>query len=788
MEYYTQTYRPAVEEGATRTFEAQPEDAPPPPPRLGLNVSRLAYFHNMLLCVMIFGLGGRALYLQGLSTEYQHSREKQKSSHIKQLGWRGVIFDRNDHVLANSVRSYLLDIQPHKVTSEGLLKVARRLPQILPKVDMEIMRSLEALSKVPEAERTTYQRLFRHATPEERAQVVKELGKFVNSHKLQKRVYPKGDLAGSLLGHMPIDSDFTLTPVRGVELSYEALLRGLTRHRTVERDSNQRILQVDKMLPEESIKGSSLRLTIDMRIQQITEAHLNDCVRDMNARAGVAVIMDPHNGDILAMAQSPSYDPNLYNTYPSEEHAQRFSNHAIESMYEPGSTVKPLLVAAALNEKVVSAETMFSGMGGAYNLGGHTVSDTHALREMNTLEVIQHSSNVGAIQIATLLGRANYYNYLIRFGFGASTEVGLEKELPGRLSNITDIKQHKSQASVVLGNWSYGYGFSATPLQMAQAISVIANGGNLVAPRIVREIIHGSGDVERFPVTVRRRVVRESVTKTVTQALVSVVEAGTGKRARVDGYVVAGKTGTTEKFQNNTYKSGAFLTSFIGFAPAENPRFAAYIIIDDPKNESYGGTVAAPVFSKISKEVLPYLGVPPTRAQKESPQAVTRSFSPRASSEVTIDYQPWWSKDRFFRSDMSQEELVPDLKGKDFPGMLTALKELNADVEIRGSGVVVSQTPEAGELLPRGRRFKVQMERPAVVRHSTVKRLTAGRTGEEGEEGEGEGGEEVKKTLAEEDAEQPMDDSAPVAPLPMELMRAAPREAPVPLGAPPKRL
>ena len=782
MEYKTRTHMPAFDEGATHTFEAQPEDLPPPPARrVGLNVSRLAYFHNMLIFFMVIILGGRALYLQGISREYQHSREKQKSSHIKQLGWRGVIFDRNDHVLANTVRSYLLDIQPHKVTAEGLLKVARRLPEIIPGVDMEIMRSLEAWSRLPEAERPTYQRLFRHATPDERALVVRDLGKFVNAHKLQKRVYPKGDLAGALIGHMPINSDYTLEPIRGVERSYEALLRGVTRHRTVERDSNQKILQVDKMLPDEPMRGSSLRLTIDMRIQQITEAHLNDCVRDMNAKSGVAVIMDPYNGDILAMAQSPGYDPNVYNSYPSEEHAQRFSNHAIESMYEPGSTVKPLLVAAALNEKVVNADTMFSGMGGAYNLGGHTVSDTHALREMNTLEVIQHSSNVGAIQIATLLGRSNYYNYLIRFGFGASTEVGLEKELPGRLSNITDTKQ-KGQASVVLGNWSYGYGFSATPLQMAQAISVIANGGNLVAPRIVREILHDSGEVEPFPVTIRRRVVRESVTKTVTQALVSVVEAGTGKRARVDGYVVAGKTGTTEKFQNNTYKSGAFLTSFIGFAPADRPRFAAYIIIDDPKHESYGGTVAAPVFSKISKEVLPYLGVPPTRAQKESPQLPTRSFSPRGSSEVTIDYQPWWSKDRFFRSDMSQEELVPDLKGKDFPGMLAALKELSADVEISGSGVVVSQTPEAGELLPRGRRFKVQMERPAVVRHSTVRRLTGGRLLEDEESG-GAG----KKTLAEEDAEQPMDDAAPT-PLPMELMRSAPREAPVAIGAPPRRL
>ncbi len=784
MEYKTRTYQPSIDLGETHAFEAQPEGLPEEPIEApaSFDVSRLAFLCNFLIAVMLFALGGRALYLQVLSSHYYKLQQQQQLSHIKQLGWRGVIFDRNGHVLANTVRTYLLDIQPRKVSAENLRLVARRLPELVSGVDLNLMRTLEEWSLLPEEQRPAYKRLFRHATPEERAKVFRELGRFVNSLELQKRVYPKGDLAGSLIGHMPINSDFTRQPIRGVERSYEALLRGVDRDITTARDSKLKSLQVDKMIPDEPMKGSSLKLTIDMRIQQITEAHLNDCVRDMSAISGVAVVMDPNNGDILAMAQSPSYDPNRYNTYPAEEHAMRFSNHAIEAMYEPGSTIKPILVAAALNEKVVGPETMFSGMGGAYTLGRFRVTDTHPLKEMTTLEVIQHSSNVGAIQIATLLGRANYYNYLIRFGFGASTEVGLEKELSGRLRNITD---NKNQSSVVLGSWSYGYGFSATPLQMAQSMSVIANGGNLVGSRVVREILHDSGEVEELSPLLRRRVVRESVTKTVTQALVSVVEAGTGKRARVDGYVVAGKTGTTKKFQSstNSYSSTSVLTSFLGFAPAEAPRFVVYVIIDEPKNlpKPSGGLVAAPVFAKIAKEVLPYLGVPPTRAQQSSAHSTSRAVSSRASSEVTIDYRPWWSKDRFFRSDASQEELVPDLKGKDFPSMLAALKELRADVEISGSGVVVSQTPEAGELLPRGRRFKVQMERPAVVRHSTARRRSVGRGAEEDDDG---GGDE-KKTLAEEDAELPMqeEDPAPSAHFPAE-----PAEAPVKRGAPPRHL
>ena len=784
MEYHTQTYQPPIDIGETRAFEAQTEGLPSEPLEApaSFDVSRLAFLSNLLLAVMLFALGGRALYLQVLSSHYYKLQQQQQLKHIKQVGWRGVILDRNSHVLANTVRSYLLDIQPQKVSAEELRLVARRLPELVPGVDPDLMRTLEEMSLLPEEQRPSYKRLFRHATPEERAKVYAELGRFVNAIPLQKRVYPKGDLAGALIGHMPINSDFTLQPIRGVERSYEALLRGVDRSITMARDSKQKTLQVDKTLPDEPMRGSSLKLTIDMRIQQITEAHLNDCVRDTSAISGVAVVMDPNTGDILAMAQSPSYDPNRYNSYPPEEHAMRFSNHAIEAMYEPGSTIKPILVAAALNEKVVSPETMFSGMGGAYTLGRFRVTDTHPLKEMTTLEVIQHSSNVGAIQIATLLGRANYYNYLIRFGFGASTEVGLEKELSGRLRNITD---NKNQGSVVLGSWSYGYGFSATPLQMAQAMSVIANGGNLVGSRVVRELLHDSGEVEELPTVIRRRVVRESVTKTVTQALVSVVEAGTGKRARVDGYVVAGKTGTTKKFQSstNSYSPTSALTSFLGFAPAESPRFVVYVIIDDPKIpplKASGGLVAAPVFAKIAKEVLPYLGVPPTRAQQSSAHSASRAMSSRASSEVTIDYRPWWSKDRFFRSDASQEELVPDLKGKDFPSMLAALKELRAGVEISGSGVVVSQTPEAGELLPRGRRFKVQMERPAVVRHNTARRRSV-----RGAEEEDDGGDE-KKTLAEEDAEQPMqeeDDAAPPVQIPSE-----PDEAPVKRGAPPRHL
>jgi membrane peptidoglycan carboxypeptidase len=305
----------------------------------------------------------------------------------------------------------------------------------------------------------------------------------------------------------------------------------------------------------------------------------------------------------------------------------------------------------------------------------------------------------------------------MKFGFGQKTELGLSEEQTGTLPNIT--KLATKTAEIKAYNWTYGYGLNVTPLQSARAISVIANGGHLVTPRLVKGLLNEQGDlIESFQEHPQRRVVGKRAVDVVTKGMVLVTEKGTGTSARVDGYYVAGKSGTARKYvpEIKDYKKGAYLATFVGFVPAENPRFVIYVLINEPHvGSNGGGAVAGPVFSKIAKEILPYLGVPPTRAHSGSRR--DRSRQERSTPlSIERDYQPWWSKDRFL-TDQSGLEVVPNLKGLDLPELMSKLKELNATVTLKGgSGRVVSQLPEAGELL-KERHFVLHLERPRITEH-----------------------------------------------------------------------
>ena len=327
---------------------------------------------------------------------------------------------------------------------------------------------------------------------------------------------------------------------------------------------------------------------------------------------------------------------------------------------------------------------------------------------MTTMDVIKYSSNVGAIQIGQLLGREAYYSALRAFGFGDFTQVGLYPEVKGYLRPVRQLSH------VNLGSMSYGYGLDTTPMHLTQAMAVIANGGKLVRPRLVSHVLNRKGEViQEFPTKVRRRVISAATAKTVTRALQSVTDLppdnGTGWRARASGYAVAGKTGTAHKLDGGAYSNTLYNASFVGFVPANDPKLVIYVNFDEPMKNHFGGTVAAPVFSAIAEEALPFLGVSPdptllkSRRRRQEPELVLESHH--------VHDESWWSKDALLIN-APPEWVVPDLAGKSLAEVVKSSARLNLELSVEGAGRVRHQSPRAGALLPEDGTLRVFLARP----------------------------------------------------------------------------
>jgi cell division protein FtsI (penicillin-binding protein 3) len=676
------------------------------PPRLAdLQLDMVATLTNFFLFLMLIFLS-YSFYLQVINQSFIKKLTKQRTAVLRHQATRGNIFDRNSQILAQNIKTYKILLDPHQLDDVIINHLIAELPTIFPKID---------LAKVEPRLRNKSRRealIWRHASYDQLKAFKKLTNKFVGVTETTKRIYPKGALAGPFLGFVSLVKDHLNSAGRaGIEHAYDWALSGEDIIYESQRNGLNEVAPVSGALHNRSSDGRSIMTTIDMRLQQITEAYLGEQVEEMGAKQGIAVVMDPHTGDILAVAQVPSYDPNKYNKFKGNH-----QNLFISSQTEPGSTMKPFLVSAALNEKVVSTNTRFQGMGGQFKLGRFTIKDSHTVEDMTTLEIIKFSSNVGAIQLAQMLGKNAFYSYLKSFGFGELTQIRLYGEVSGK------VHQLKNWNPVNLGTMSYGYGISVTPIQMVQALSAIANGGELIAPRVVKATTNELGEIEEeFPVRVVRRVISERVAKLVTRGMEMVTaNGGTGIKARVNGYRVAGKTGTAHKADSGGYSNKKVVASFMGFVPSKKPRLAIYISIDEPEKEQYGGKVAAPVFAKIVSEALPFMGVPPddsivARPRRSRNRAQRTKRNQTINLIKTLDNTPWWSKDRFLTR-ASEDMVVPDIKGLDLKTALEKLKLYDLDVKVKGSGVIVSQSPESGELLPSHDLIEVTLKRPTLLR------------------------------------------------------------------------
>jgi cell division protein FtsI (penicillin-binding protein 3) len=534
----------------------------------------------------------RLYFLQVVYHQKLSSRaDSQICEEIRFSPRRGDICDRNGRKLAANVEVDSLYGVPFKV--EDPAGTAQALSRITGGERNHFLRQLKKDS--------SFVWLQRRLSPAKVSRIreldIAGLG-FI---KENRRYYPQRDLAAQIVGLAGIDNQ----GLEGVELAFDGYLQREAVYLAVEKDARGKDIILSG-LPEDILsEGVSVRLTLDETVQFMAQEELARGVKEAGAKGGSIVVMDPGNGEILAMANLPYFNPNEFHQYgPSY-----FRNRAISDLVEPGSIMKPVLLAAALEEGAVNLDTLFFCENGAMSFMGRTLHDVHPNGYLDAAGVIRESSNIGATKMALKLGPKRYSEYLKKFGFGQKSGVNIPGESPGMLRPLSQ------WSGLSISALAIGQELSVTPLQMAAAFSALVNGGDLYRPLAAREIVDASGRVvKNFPPTKVRRVMSTETSRKVRGVMVQVVENGTGVAAAVEGYKVGGKTGTAQKYDraSRSYSNDKYLAAFAGFAPAEEPRLVVIVMIDEPEVSIWGGSVAAPVFRRVVSRALRYLNVPAT--------------------------------------------------------------------------------------------------------------------------------------------------------------------------------
>jgi cell division protein FtsI (penicillin-binding protein 3) len=492
---------------------------------------------------------------------------------------RGTITDRNGVELAVSEDSVTVFANPLQVKQPA--DTAAKLAPLTGVEEDELMELLADRSR-------GFVYLARKVAPSAGEKIKKLELAGIDTVVEPRRTYPQGELAGQLIGAVGTDN-FGLT---GIEQQYEDHLHGDDGHRRIVRDAlGEPVSIVDT---DSSEAGEDLQLTIDAALQERVEAVLGDVATTFSPKGATAVVMDPRNGELLSLANWPRVDPNDIGS--AEEDARE--NRAVMSAFEPGSTFKAFTVAGALEEGAIKPETRFD-LPPELQVADRTIGEAHArgYANLSVGEILAQSSNVGSVMIGLKLGAKRFDKWVRRFGFGSPTGIDLPGESPGI------VLRPREYSGSSLGNMPIGQGLAVTPVQMAAGYSALANGGVLHEPTVIAGE-HDEG----------RRIVSERTAKQVTSMLEGVLAAGgTAEEASIPGYVLAGKTGTAEKPdpENGGYSDTRFFSSFIGFAPAKNPRLMVAVMVDEPQGMYYGGEVAAPAFERIMEFALPYLRIPP---------------------------------------------------------------------------------------------------------------------------------------------------------------------------------
>lgn len=632
---------------------------------------RIRLIGALFLSVFIL-VAGRAFYLQVIKKEsLVKLAEKQHQRIVPLTPGRGAIFDSNNAPLAVSIEMDSCYAEPRKV--ENIAETAAKLGPLLSITPQQLEEKLKGSKN--------FVWVQRRIAPDLVAQIKALDLEGIGFVKESKRFYPNSEVASHVVGFTGIDPE----GLEGIERKYDSTILGSTGYLVTERDALGRDVYSKGAVVKNSAKGQNVTLTLDKNIQYIAEKELTNAVESNGAKAGIALVMEPATGRILAMANYPSFNPNTY--YKASPQALR--NRSIADSFEPGSTFKIFLVASAIEEKVIRAGDSFDCENGSYGIGGRIIHDTHKYGNLSIAQILKYSSNIGAAKIGTRLGQEKLHQALSKFGFGEKSGI----DLPGETGGV--LRSKGQWFGVDLATISFGQGVTATALQLATGVSAVANGGLLMKPFLVEKISDDSGNVLRTNgPEVRRRVISEETARTVARMLEGVVvDGGTGVNAAVDGYRAAGKTGTAQKVDPLTrgYSADKRTASFIGFVPLEKPRLTILVIIDEPKTSPYGGIVAAPAFSAIAQQSLCYLKVAPDRAMKKKPEVVEAKAPP---AEDVIDAV---ADGEFVAG--AKGTVMPNFRGLSMRQALKIMQQHGLNVKLQGSGRAVEQNPSPGSII-----------------------------------------------------------------------------------------
>ncbi len=622
------------------------------------------------LAVAIYAILVFRLFTIQVLEKNRYSAIKRNKSRVKITlkGSRGLILDRNFNVLADNVYRYSFGVDLSKLKNRA--RLATLFARNTHRSSGFYLRKMRGKSgfvylvrDIPKDELQGWELPDRKKEPG--IQTIRE----------NRRIYPYNQSAGPVIGFTNVDN----YGVTGIEAEYNAILQGEDGWKYFRMDA-RRVLSPGLNLPEKPpTNGENLILSLDMNYQMIAEEELAKGIAENKAKSGTLVMLDPNTGDVLAMVSYPAFDPNHYGAYG----AARFRNRAISDVYEPGSTFKLVTAAAALENHVYTLKDRIFCENGLYKMHNVLIRDHKPFGRLTFQEVIEHSSNIGVAKIAQKVGVKRIYNQARAFGFGNPTGIDLPGETSGRLRNAIDWSGADATRIPI------GYGVSVTALQLAAAYAAVANGGTLLRPHVVTQIMDSDGHVVREirPEKIRRVVSRKTAAK-LTTIFKGVVARGTGRRAALKNVVVAGKTGTAQKYDPKThsYSKKRYVASFVGYVPADDPKIICAVVINEPTKQYYGGEVAAPIFRKIMQRIVD--GV-----EKTAPQ---NSLAAKASAVGLVR--------------------VPDVRFLSYTKARTILEKIGLKIAATTHGnFVVKQTPTPDKLVKPGRVVSVQLTKKTTV-------------------------------------------------------------------------
>jgi cell division protein FtsI/penicillin-binding protein 2 len=651
------------------------------------------------LAVWVVGVQARLVHLQVLHHDkYRSAAERQQQSKIDIEALRGDIVDRNGRMLAYSVRAQAIYADPSLVTepADTAAAICRALADCTSKERVELAKKLQ------EPRQHVYIRRSRQVSPEQVARVAALQLDGIGFQGDTGRYYPNRSLAAHVLGWVGQDNEGQA----GIELAYERTIRGQSGIGHAQVDNKRR--RVETRIDREPQPGANIELTLDAHLQHVAEKAVKDGVVATRARGATAVVMNPRTGEVLAMASYPTFDPNVVSRSRPEDRR----NRATADVYEPGSTFKLVTASAALQEGIVTPHELIDTNPGFVKFPGRKAIDEVNGRNYGVLtfeDSLVKSSNVAAIRVGLRTGIDIMTGYVRRFGFGQP----VSSDFPGQSRGIwnPDALNESGLASV-----SMGYQIAVTPLQMAAAVSAVANGGLLMEPRVVRAVVRGGVRQEVQPRVVRR-VIEESTARTLAGMMKNVVSRGTAKAAIIEGYPAAGKTGTATRLaEGGGYSRSDYNASFAGFIPADNPAITVLVVVDSPRTSIYGGTVAAPIFRQIAEGALLHLGIAP-EGEGHTPMTVRAGGADTARTQrVSVSAQP----PSLVRTGGLLPMPMPNLRGLSLREALRVLGSVGLSAHTAGAGFVDDQWPAAGTPIDPGAVSRLTLRRDPALREGDM--------------------------------------------------------------------